>query len=311
MREILNAIGIQIISEAGSDFLCLCPFHSNRSTAAFAVSYSKGLYICYNPSCDAKGNIVELVKQVAELNDFQALRLILSLKKESEDNFDQDLEKMLNEDNAFKEFPQHVLDGLHENLMNNVNLSQNYFESRGINKESMEYFKLGYSIQQKMVIVPVHSPDGTPVGLVGRTIDGKRFKNSTDLPRSRTMFNLHRAKREQGPMIVVESTFDAIRVHQAGFPNVVATLGGHISKENYSNLNKYSSAIIIATDADEAGRKLGQQIVDTLKSKNVQWASYEDRVVYPHGAKDIGDMTDTEIAQCIKNAVSNFEYSLW
>jgi DNA primase len=162
-----------------------------------------------------------------------------------------------------------------------------------------------------MVIVPVHSPDGMPVGLVGRSISEKKFKNSHNLPRNKTMFNLHRAKKESATIIVCESSFDAIRIHQAGFPNVVATLGGALSNDNVANLNRYSSSIIIATDADEAGRKLGQEIATKLKNKNIMWASFEEKVIYPHNAKDVGDLTELEIKTCIKNAVSHYEYNSW
>ena len=41
------------------------------------------------------------------------------------------------------------------------------------------------------------------------------------------------------------------------------------------------------------------------------WAAYDDTCVYPHNAKDAGDMTDEEIRQCLRNAISNLEYSLW
>jgi DNA primase len=172
----------------------------------------------------------------------------------------------------------------------------------------MEYFELGYSEKQDMVTVPLHSPDGMPVGIIGRSVEGKRFKNSDNLPRSLTMFNLHNAKKASATLIVCESSFDAIRIHQAGYPNVVATLGGGISRENVQNLNRYSSSIIIATDADEAGRKLGMEIATKLSNKNISWASFDDEVIYPHGAKDIGDLTDQEIKQSIRNAKSHFEY---
>ena len=175
----------------------------------------------------------------------------------------------------------------------------------------MDYFDLGYSEKQKMVTVPVHSPDGIPVGIVGRSIEGKSFKNSSNLPRNKTMFNLHRAKRAGGTIIVTESSFDAIRVHQAGFPGAVATLGGSLSEDNLENLNKYSSKIIIMTDSDEAGRKLGKLIANKLKMKDILWASYQYGMIYPHNAKDVGDLTDEEIQQCIKNAVPHFEYINW
>jgi len=154
----------------------------------------------------------------------------------------------------FVEFPQQTLDDLYNNLGANSH-AQEYFRHRGINDESMHHFKLGYSSNMGMVIVPVHSPDGIPVGLVGRSISEKKFKNSTNLPRSKTMFNIHRAKKIGNQVVIVESTFDAIRVHQAGFPNVVATLGGHISHDNLNLLNRYFTRIILMTDADQAGRE--------------------------------------------------------
>ncbi len=59
------------------------------------------------------------------------------------------------------------------------------------------------------------------------------------------------------------------------------------------------------------GRDLGAKIAGNLPRKRVMWASYEDKIVYPHDAKDAGDMTDQEIRQCLRNAVPNFEYTSW
>jgi DNA primase len=217
---------------------------------------------------------------------------------------------MMEEKPDFVEFPQDKLDSMHEEL-NSSEVAKEYFKSRGIEKESMEYFKLGFSAKQNMVIVPVHSPDGKPVGLVGRSISEKKFKNSTNLPRSKTMFNIHRAKKIGDHVIIVESSFDAIKVHQSGFPNVVATLGGHISNENLMLLNRYFNKITIMTDADQAGRELGMSIANKLRYKNILWASFDYGKIYPHEAKDAGDMTEQEIKTCIKNAVSDIEYRSW
>jgi DNA primase len=162
-----------------------------------------------------------------------------------------------------------------------------------------------------MVTVPVHSPDGMPIGIVGRSIEGKVFKNSTNLPKSKTLFNLNRAKKIGDQVIVVESSFDAIRVHQAGFPNVVATLGGFLSTEQHNLLNRHFNKITIMTDSDVAGRELGYSIANKLKFKDLLWASCEYGKIYPHGAKDAGDLTDEEIKACIKNSVSDMEYRSW
>ena len=310
IKSVIKSLGIDISGETSNDYLTYCPFHSNRHTPSFSISRTKGAYICFNPSCGKTGTIMDLVKEALGKNEYQALRYIESKQAESIENFDEELKSMFEDKPDFVEFSQQTLDDLYNNLGKNKH-AQEYFEHRGINIDSMHYFKLGYSSNLGMVIVPVHSPDGTPVGLVGRSISEKRFKNSNNLPRSKTMFNIHRAKRIGDRVIIVESTFDAIRIHQAGFPNVVATLGGHISHDNIKLLNRYFNTIILMTDADNAGRELGISIASKLKNKNILWASHSYGKIYPNGAKDAGDMSDEDINACINNAVSDFEYRSW
>jgi DNA primase len=287
-----------------------CPFHSNTHSASCCISINSGAWLCYNPSCGEAGALIELIKRVSHKNDFEALRFISNKAQESLDNFDELLSDAMNDKPDFEEFSQDTLDRLHADLAGS-NQATKYLLSRGINEDSIKDFWLGYSNSMNMVVTPVHSPDGKPIGIVGRSIEGKSFKNSTNLPKSKTLFNIHRAKKIGDQVIIVESNFDAIRVHQAGFPNVVATLGGFLSNEQKNILNRYFSKIIIMTDSDEAGRQLGQSICNNLRNKDLLWASYEYGKIYPHEAKDVGDMTDEEIKACIKNSVSNIEYQSW
>ena len=306
LRSILRSCGIEIVSETGSDFLCLCPFHHNTDSPAFAVSYSKGLYICYNQNCNSAGSVLDLVKKLTNRNDFEAMRFISSNKQTESEAFEEGLKELLDEKPEFTEFPADTLTSLHNGVTQEA---RDYYAKRYIHSDAIDHFNLGYSQKQGMVTVPLHSPDGLPVGIIGRSIEGKSFKNSPNLPRNKTMFNLHRAKREGGTIIVVESSFDAIRLWQAGFPNAVATLGGSISDTNLNHLNKYSSTIIIMTDNDTAGRALGNTISYKLKNKNILWARYDYNTIFPHNAKDVGDLTDDEIKQCVKNAIPHFEYA--
>ena len=309
LRSILRSCNIEIVSETGTDILCLCPFHHNTDSPAFAVSYIKGLYVCYNQNCNSSGTVLELVKSLTNRNDFEALRFISSNKQSKAEAFEDGLKDLLDDKPDFVEFPSATLEKLNSDLLESEEAKE-YFKSRKIYDEAILQFNLGYSSNMGMVTVPLHSPEGLPVGIIGRSIKDKRFKNSVNLPRNKTMFNLHRAKREGGTIIVVESSFDVIRLWQAGFPNAVATLGGSISDVNLNNLNRYSSTIILMTDNDQAGRALGKTIASKLKNKNILWASYDHDVVYPHMAKDVGDLTDEEIKQCVKNAIPHFEYAI-
>ena len=230
IKAIVKSLGLHVAGETDIEISFYCPFHSNRHSASCSISKTTGAWLCFNPSCGETGSIIELVKRVLHKNDFEAMRYVYSKETETLENFDDLLNEVLKDKPDFEEFPQDILDKLYNDLINS-NAARCYLESRGINEESINYFKLGYSSNMNMVITPVHSPDGMPIGLVGRSIEGKTFKNSTNLPKNKTLFNIHRAKKVGDHVIIVESNFDAIKIHQAGFPNVVATLGGHISIE--------------------------------------------------------------------------------
>jgi hypothetical protein len=237
----------------------------------------------------------------------------------------------------------------------NESKAQDYMRSRHFEHDVLNHFRVGFSpekwvkskktgkpyLKQDMIIVPMHDPKGMPVGLIGRTIEGKQFRNSDNLPKSLTMFNLHRAKKYGATVIIVESSFDVMRIHQAGYPNVVALLGGSLSPQQIKQLNRYFDTIIIMTDFDKKriekpgtcnkcktyicqghrpGRELGHKIAASLPNKRVLWAAFDDECVFPYKplkgyrdkpAKDPGDMTDDEIRQCLRNAVSHYQYVEW
>lgn len=248
-----------------------------------------------------------------------------------EGDFSDKLAMALQEPVTFTEFSPETLRRLREGMAGE-SVGRLYMRERGFTDITIDYFEMGYSSKKDMVAVPVHSPSGVPVGIVGRGVHEKTFKNSKALPRNKTLFNIHRAKRQGDIVIVTEASFDAMRVHQAGFPNVVATLGGHMSPANYELLDRYFQTIIIMTDYDDKskhvynncrkcapalckghnpGRELGRAIAKAMSGKNIQWAAYDRKIVYPHGAKDAGDLTDEEIQRCVNGAVNNLEYLSW
>ena len=230
IKSVIKALGLDVVAEPGNEVMFYCPFHSNRHTASCCINKSSGAWLCFNPSCGESGTLTELVRRVLHKNDFEAIRFIATQEQAALNNFDEIMANMFEEKPDFEEFSQETLDRLHTDLLASQS-AKDYLKSRSINEDSMNHFGLGYSTSMNMVITPVHSPDGTPIGLVGRSIEGKSFKNSTNLPKSKTLFNVHRAKKIGENVIVVESNFDAIRIHQAGFPNVVAVLGGILSTE--------------------------------------------------------------------------------
>lgn len=338
VESILTHLDIDIVSETSTHFLALCPFHGNTDSPAFTVHKQKGLWICFNPSCEKFGNLSELVRNLMNLSPIQAELFIVKKRSESVTPFSERLKELMSNPDELPKFSQEKLDELHANFKNNER-AQDYMRSRGFEDGTLDYFKIGYSpsritksgkYRKEMVTVPMHDYRGNPIGLIGRvpSKDDKAFKNSTGLPKRLTCWNIHRARREGGSVIVTEASFDAMRVHQAGYPNVIALLGGHVTDHHIAQLERYFSKVIIMTDFDplrfedkcskckgkcvghRAGRDLGNSIASKV-SKRIAWAAYDDACIYPHDAKDAGDMTDDEIRQCLKNAVSNLEYRSW
>lgn len=333
VEAVLRRIGVEVESETSNDFLCYCPFHNNRFSPSFSVSRTSGRYICFNAGCNETGNLPHLVRATQQLNEFQARRLILKAKTDDAGSFLDQLSEVFQKPEPFAPFSQDVIDNMKKTFWEYPDAVTYMVEQRGFEEDTLEHFEIGYSSKKDMIAVPMHDEMGMPIGIVGRPIKGHAFKNSKGLRKKETLWNAHRAKRAGEIGIVCEASFDAMRISQAGHPGVVATLGGHISKFQFEQLDRFFSTIIIMTDMDKkryedpcnpckkrgaalcvghnAGRDLGATIAAGLNKKKILWASYEQGVVYPDGAKDAGDMTDDQIRQCIYNAVSNYEYQGW
>ena len=330
LLTILEMIGVEIESYDEEIVRVLCPFHGNHNTSAMAVSNPEGLFFCHNPMCGESGNLLDLVRGVKRCDFFTAVRLIdnansggslsVTLKSKSE--------------KPSLVVPEEMVERWHNDLLHD-STAMDYLHGRGFSDETIKEFQLGYSRPQGMLITPLRDAEGSCVGGIGRSVVGKVFKNIPGTKTSKTLFNINNAKRYH-TAIIVESNFDALRVHQAGFPNVVATCGGNFSEEHVQQVAYYFERVIIMTDDDgfsipphcksckdkglkycvghNAGREFGATIADKCLRAGVtpRWASYDGcGIIYPDKVKDAGDMTDEQITQTIKNNVSNFEYNTW
>lgn len=196
--------------------------------------------------------------------------------------------------NALKTEPDYIpydelmIRRLHQQALESPR-AMRYFEGRRISENSVKRFLLGYSDKQDMVTIPMNNPDGSiTVGFVARSIEGKDFKNTPKLPKSKILFNLHRVKNYDF-VYVVESSFDAIRLDQNGIP-AVATLGANVSKNQTDLLTRYFNNAIVIGDNDDAGKGMQEKILDRLGSRATL-------INIPSRFKDIGDMMDEDIQQ--------------
>jgi len=292
IKRVLAGSGINIESEVTSDYLIFCPFHGNHRTPAGEVDKSSGIFFCF--SCHKACDLIELIMHTSGRTYFEAARYIKS--KESNSTIEQDIDKQLNQEPEFVEFDEFTVKRLNNAALESPRAIR-YYQGRSITKDSVHKFQLGYSDKRDMITIPVHSPDGMCVGFVGRSVEGKEFKNSPKLPKSKTLFNIHRVKTSR-QVYVVESSFDAIRLDQCGMP-AVATLGASVNSTQIDLLQKYFNDIIVIADNDEAGSGMRDRLVEKLGPR-VTVLQLDKQY------KDIGDMDD----ESIKNLRVGFDNSI-
>lgn len=147
-----------------------------------------------------------------------------------------------------------------------------YLHGRGYSDEDMigagllvepDPGKEPYDRFRGRVIIPIADERGQFVAMGGRGTQGEepKYLNSpqTELfDKGRTLFGLHGAAaaiREAGTVVVVEGYMDVLGPWQAGFRNVVATMGTSLTENHAGLLKRYARRVVLAMDPDAAGLK--------------------------------------------------------
>ena len=293
IRRVLNGAGVEIEAEFGNDFIVYCPYHNNSRTPAGEVAKDSGLFFCFG--CQTTKNLEEFIMFTTGRSYFETARYIKS--KETETSIEAAVNKAMYAAPDFVQYDEVLIKRLNNQALESPRAIR-YYAGRNITEDSIKKFSLGYSEKQDMITIPVHSPDGMTIGFVGRSVEGKEFKNTPGLPKSKVLFNLHRVKTSS-IIYVVESSFDAIRLDQVGFP-AVATLGANVSASQMKLLEKYFNNVVLVADNDEAGAIMKDKLIEKLGSL-ISVINIDKKY------KDIGDMDD----DAIRNIEFQFDKSIF
>ena len=172
-----------------------------------------------------------------------------------------------------------------------------------------------YDVFRNRIIIPIIDLRGNVVGFGGRLLadDGPKYLNSSDTPvfkKSRNLFSLNFAKSAKGrTLILAEGYMDVIAIYSAGFPNVVATLGTALTKEQARLMGQYADEVIIAYDSDSAGQAATHKAINLLNEVGVN-----TRIIKMGDAKDPDEFIRkngvTRFKLLLDNADNAFEFEL-
>ena len=250
-RLLRERYGIRDMVRRGDELVTPCPLpfgnhkHGDKNPS-FAVNTKSGVANCF--VCGG-GSLVWLVQQMEDKTYKEALSTLQSFQVEmSDEEFAALVESLGREDDERSS----LLTSYGADIERWSGNRHEYWAERGLTRQTEARFSLGYSPEHNRVVVP-HRFRGEWVGYQMRTLDGKgpKWKNSTDFPRATTLFNYDVARHYES-VIVVEAAASAMWLHQLGYPNVVATFGASVTKEQ-CRLLRYADEVVAWLDPDEAG----------------------------------------------------------
>ena len=136
------------LKSKGNQYWGCCPFHSEK-TPSFTVSPEKGFFYCFG--CHAGGNVFKFISLIENISYFdavklQAERLGIEIPTSQRNKSTKQLEKekqekiLININTLAKDF-------FHNCLIKTSygEVGRKYLESRGISKETIEDFSLGFA----------------------------------------------------------------------------------------------------------------------------------------------------------------------
>ncbi len=135
-----------------------------------------------------------------------------------------------------------------------------------------------YDVFRNRLVFPIRDQIGRVIAFGGRRIDDAdepKYLNSPETPlfnKSAALFGLHQAvqavQRER-TAIITEGYTDVIACHQAGFENVVATLGTALTPGHASILRRLCDTVILLFDGDDAGQRAADRAVEVFFSESI------------------------------------------
>ena len=302
--DMVSLVGARTdLRKAGvSRFEGLCPFHDER-TPSFGIDPVKKLYHCFG--CGAGGDAIDFVRETEGVGFIDAIELLadrfgVELEVAEEDPAEaqrraqrQRLFTLLDRTAAYYE---RVLWEAPE-----ADAARSYLESRGLRRETLEKFRVGYSPSawdrvlllsrragfseaemldtglltrnrqgrvydrfRGRIMFPLWDSRGRVIGFGGRAMGEERGAKYINTPESRLFHkgnevyagHLARAAAAKArEVVVVEGYTDVIALHQAGFENVVASMGTSLTDAQVKRLTMLAPLARLAMDADSAGQE--------------------------------------------------------
>lgn len=293
VEQVLQAYGLQDrLRLHGATLVGPCPLHGGDHPTAFRAHLTRNIWHCFT-ACGG-GDVVDLIRHVEHCSHAQAAchlrRLALDAPRRSRRPPRTPRAPVSRP--GWRPFRRQIpLDPCTPFLQ----------LRKRITPATARHFEAGWTAHcrflHRTIAVRLHDIEGHPLGYAGRRLDplsiqrwGK-WRFPRQLPKAELLYNAHRAApvRDRG-IVLVECPWSVMRVHQAGWPGVVALLGTSMSDVQQTWLAQ-APVVLLLLDGDEAGRTAARRL--RARCSRTTRVTIED---LPDGM-DPDDLSDLDILQ--------------
>jgi hypothetical protein len=282
IQQVLSSAGVEISKVGEREITGKCPVHI-RTTGkvdghpSWSINAETGLWICF--SCGARGTLPMLLSELygddVDVIGVQKLLMNSGAQRLFNPPQESDVER-------FDPYQFHTFSRVADSRCIHRYLDPDMVFLHGVR----------WNKAHKSWAIPIMSPTGMLTGWQEkRTGYVRNFPVGVE--KSTTLFGIERFRSKTA--VLVESPLDVVRF--AGLfsrPQALASFGAFVSDAQLNLIVHVADTIIIALDNDKAGKEASKNIYKRISRprKALRWWNYSNTT-----AKDIGDMSDTEIEQ--------------
>lgn len=271
-----------------------CPFHKEK-TPSFVVNDEKKFYHCFG--CGAHGNVFNFLMQLENIDFPNVVRNLCmayeipytwNKKDIHKVEVQQEITPILLEANNF--YQEELVK--HQEVMT-------YLENRGLSRESIKKFSLGYAPQSKIVttllqtysieqvknsgiissgtldrlrnrvIFPILNEKQQPIAFAGRSLgeEQPKYINSSEtqlFQKNLTLYNIHNIPYNSEAIFLVEGYMDVITMDQYGLSMVVSSMGTSVSKGQLFTIFRRTKNLYLVLDGDKSGLMAMDRTIDLI-----------------------------------------------
>jgi DNA primase len=291
------------LKQRGSDYIGLCPFHSEK-TPSFSVNNFKKFFYCFG--CHAGGDVISFISQLTGLS-YRDAAFKLAQDYRIEIPSSAALKQELDEFDKVHSVLELALEFYQRNLGADA---IKYLNNRGISQSIIEKFQIGYApghgalrkyleeknvpllmmdkagliakkdssiyeVFRERVVFPIRNNHNKLIAFGGRVLKDvqPKYLNSPEtllFKKSECFYgeNLsYTSCYKNNRAILVEGYIDLIKMHGSGFTETLATLGTAVSEKHLERLWVNVDEIILCLDGDDAGLRASKRVVELALPK--------------------------------------------